>query len=37
MQKRGAKDCSLFTCDDRRYNDALVSSGSDHALFSPQA
>lgn len=35
MQKREEKYCSLFTCDDRRHNDAPVSFGSDHALFSP--
>lgn len=37
MQKERETDCSLVACDDRRHNDALVSSGSDHALFSPQA
>lgn len=37
MQKREETECSLVACDDRRHNDALVSSGSDHALFSPQA
>lgn len=37
MQKGRETDHSLVACDDRRHNDALVSSGSDHALFSPQA
>lgn len=37
MQKGTETDRSLVACDDRRHNDALVSSGSDHALFSPQA
>lgn len=37
MQKGGETERSLGACDDRRHNDALVSSGSDHALFSSQA
>lgn len=37
MQKGRGTDRSLGACDGRRHNDALVSFGSDHALFSPQA
>lgn len=34
---RRATVSSFLACDDRRHNDAVVSLGSNHALFPPQA